>query len=311
MSMTNVPEDAPRSEDGQWWWDGLQWQPVQGAPAATVDNWPLLAQAVTEEADNRLHNLNERIATAVGTFHNDATTQIEHEIRGKTEGAMLDSLFSAVTAVLVVAIPETLIAEVGKEVIKGFVETFKKGADDYASKSASQRVDEAKDEMRRRVDDLYADTKSHADLAQAAAQDLIPSSLAQFIAANPQYRQTSSDQIDSFKLAICDHLGVRDIWPGADITAALWTAFHHDFYRVTARLNFFGMDNDVERLVFLLEKIEPTTNVGQYLASVGGDVLYWERRVRLYHQTYPDQSPNGANALAVIETAMGQPDAGN
>lgn len=39
--MTDVPQDAPRSEDGQWWWDGSQWQPVgaatgSGAAAASA-----------------------------------------------------------------------------------------------------------------------------------------------------------------------------------------------------------------------------------------------------------------------------------
>jgi hypothetical protein len=34
--MTVMPADAPRSDDGQWWWDGAQWQPVtQDAGAAT------------------------------------------------------------------------------------------------------------------------------------------------------------------------------------------------------------------------------------------------------------------------------------
>jgi hypothetical protein len=28
--MSNVPEGAQLSEDGQWWWDGSQWQPVGG-----------------------------------------------------------------------------------------------------------------------------------------------------------------------------------------------------------------------------------------------------------------------------------------
>lgn len=27
--MSNVPEGAQRSEDGHYWWDGSQWQPVQ------------------------------------------------------------------------------------------------------------------------------------------------------------------------------------------------------------------------------------------------------------------------------------------
>jgi len=33
--MTTIPEGAPRSEDGYYWWDGSQWQPVQGADAAS------------------------------------------------------------------------------------------------------------------------------------------------------------------------------------------------------------------------------------------------------------------------------------
>jgi hypothetical protein len=28
--MSNMPEGAQLSDDGQWWWDGAQWQPVQG-----------------------------------------------------------------------------------------------------------------------------------------------------------------------------------------------------------------------------------------------------------------------------------------
>ncbi|HEX9336187.1 MAG TPA: hypothetical protein VF892_09880 [Pseudonocardiaceae bacterium] len=38
--MADIPADAPRSEDGHYWWDGAQWQPVdqggaqaQGQPA--------------------------------------------------------------------------------------------------------------------------------------------------------------------------------------------------------------------------------------------------------------------------------------
>jgi hypothetical protein len=34
--MTVMPADAPRSEDGQWWWDGTQWQPVAEAAGAAT-----------------------------------------------------------------------------------------------------------------------------------------------------------------------------------------------------------------------------------------------------------------------------------
>jgi hypothetical protein len=31
--MANVPEGAQLSEDGRWWWDGQQWQPVEDGDA--------------------------------------------------------------------------------------------------------------------------------------------------------------------------------------------------------------------------------------------------------------------------------------
>ncbi len=34
--MADVPEGAQLSEDGQWWWDGEQWQPVGGASSETA-----------------------------------------------------------------------------------------------------------------------------------------------------------------------------------------------------------------------------------------------------------------------------------
>ena len=36
--MTVIPQDAPRSDDGQWWWDGTQWQPTTAI--ATPDSPP-------------------------------------------------------------------------------------------------------------------------------------------------------------------------------------------------------------------------------------------------------------------------------
>ena len=35
--MTEIPADAPRSDDGNYWWDGDAWQPVEGAAASTSD----------------------------------------------------------------------------------------------------------------------------------------------------------------------------------------------------------------------------------------------------------------------------------
>jgi hypothetical protein len=51
LSMTVMPADAPRSEDGQWWWDGAHWQPVtQDAGAGTRSAAP--ADAVGQLSDD-------------------------------------------------------------------------------------------------------------------------------------------------------------------------------------------------------------------------------------------------------------------
>jgi hypothetical protein len=44
--MTSIPADAPRSDDGFYWWDGTQWQPVQEGSQSTA--------AQTEELPEQL-----------------------------------------------------------------------------------------------------------------------------------------------------------------------------------------------------------------------------------------------------------------
>jgi hypothetical protein len=43
--MPDIPQDAQRSEDGQWWWDGSQWRPVDGV-AATPSNDAVVCNAL-------------------------------------------------------------------------------------------------------------------------------------------------------------------------------------------------------------------------------------------------------------------------
>jgi hypothetical protein len=56
--MTVVPQDAPRSEDGQWWWDGSTWQPV-----ANADGNPTVvtsSASTSQDADTYLGYLDIR-----------------------------------------------------------------------------------------------------------------------------------------------------------------------------------------------------------------------------------------------------------
>jgi hypothetical protein len=55
--MTDIPTGAPRSEDGQWWWDGAQWQPVSsptaGAETGAVATAPATAGQVSDDGQWR------------------------------------------------------------------------------------------------------------------------------------------------------------------------------------------------------------------------------------------------------------------
>jgi hypothetical protein len=47
--MSNVPEGAQRSDDGRWWWDGSEWQPVPDDNANTNANDNSNADVTPEE----------------------------------------------------------------------------------------------------------------------------------------------------------------------------------------------------------------------------------------------------------------------
>jgi hypothetical protein len=84
--MADIPQDAPRSDDGQWWWDGAQWQAVgdagqqggqdAGAAAFGFDNNGLIVQV--DQSDNPDNHvvLNANAGTeAVFTVCNMGTAQ--------------------------------------------------------------------------------------------------------------------------------------------------------------------------------------------------------------------------------------------
>lgn len=67
--MTEVPDGAQLSEDGQWWWDGEEWQAVGGASSESsdqsnvnqinADEFPSLARVLYfgEDIDGYLQDL--------------------------------------------------------------------------------------------------------------------------------------------------------------------------------------------------------------------------------------------------------------
>lgn len=73
--MPDIPDDAPRSDDGRWWWDGEQWQPVDADAASderTAAKMNIGAESIDDVSDP-------------SQFMTDAATGVEQESSGTVE----------------------------------------------------------------------------------------------------------------------------------------------------------------------------------------------------------------------------------
>src|SRR4051794_9716554 len=126
--MTNIPAGAPRSEDGQSWWDGerwlsndgqswfdgAQWQTVAAAaakataaaatPAASAsppNNRQALVDGAVDEARGRLVMLRQDISDTVADFYGMAKDAVA-ELHGKPESDLGWGLFKTLIEVVTV-----------------------------------------------------------------------------------------------------------------------------------------------------------------------------------------------------------------
>ncbi len=328
--MADIPHDAPRSEDGQWWWDGTAWQPVddgQGGGAATAqaagltpqevasieidDNRPDHRQALVDgavnEAGRRLLILRQDITDTVASFNSMAHDATE-ELKGTSHSDLGLSIFKTLIDVVIVAIPggkeAEAAVEAGKEALKGFIDIFSDHVKHAREESAAGRLDEAKAELRRIASKLSDTARDAAKAAQEHAEPLLGQSATALLAANPDWVHVEPTQ--EMYGFLSDHIGFQDARvadPSPTILAGLMDQFQHEMNRVSADLYFHDMSNDTDRLMHLLEKIEPVSSVPAYLAAVGADAPYWERRVRLYHQAWPGTAATEVMAWKLLTAA--------
>lgn len=328
--MADIPNDAPRSEDGQWWWDGTNWQPVDDGHTGGVATSPAssltpqevasieiddtrpnhrqeLIDGAVNEAGRRLLILRQDITDTVASFNSMAHDATE-ELKGTSHSDLGLSIFKALIDVVIVAIPGAkeaeMAIEVGKEALKGFIDVFSEEVKQGREESAAGRLDEAKGELRRIASRLSDTARDSAKAAQEHAEPLLGHSAEGLLAANPDWVHLEPTQ-DMYGF-LSDHIGFQDARvadPSPTILAGLMDEFQHELNRVSADLYFHDMGSDTDRLMHLIEKIEPVNSVTEYLRVVGADVPYWERRVRLYHQAWPGATASEVMAWRLLTAA--------
>jgi hypothetical protein len=308
--MSNVPAGATMSEDGHYWWDGTAWQPVHetAAPAgqaADPAHRQTLLDGATNEAGRRLEMIRDDVVGAVSSFNTFAHDDVE-DLHGKPESDIGLGLFKALVDVVCVAsgIEEAVMTyKLAAAAMKGFIDTFSEEINKLSAQSAAGRLDEAKSELRRIIRDLSDGAADAAKAAQERAEPLLGSSAGHALDAHPAFLHLEASQ-DTYA-AIADAMAVPDprvSMLSHSIYSHLLDRYAHEKTRVMGRERFYDMDNDTDRLLHLLEVIEPTTPVHDYLTYIQADVPYWERRVQLFHDTFGTDI-NAVSAFQVIQQA--------
>ncbi len=246
-----------------------------------AENWMLLKDGAAKVATQRLSDLQQLLTTCVSQFHDDASAQVEG-LEGESHEGLGAELFNALTNVLMVAFPEEMLLEkIAAEAIKGFRDVFVAGVAHAAATSADGRLAQAKDELRRVLNDLVAATRDSATAAWHDGAAKINRDLTAFFDADPKYHNLPYDgDANATEEWISDQIGIRDaaeIDPSAKILAGLWDAFHRDFYRIAAQVRWAGQ-SQLSKLQFLAD-MEPDQRV-PFLQMMGEDSAWWEEALR-------------------------------
>lgn len=249
--MSQMPANAPLSEDGQWWWDGAQWQPVpephaipgvivhHGQEPAEIEMPPDgdfnkgsyqvasfadVRSALTLALNNRLHEHETQVQAAITAFDKGAEIHIANLDDGDS-GADFAPVISALATSMGLIFPEAEAAKVALEVTKTILELEVQTMEGY-QRYADTTIKDAK---KRLTNSLAAMVQSYADnsikvwdAAKAKVPDLVEDVLSDLdentVTTNPDFIE-----------AVCDY---------AHIPAAKGT---YDIVRQHLEYEFFGV----------------------------------------------------------------------
>ena len=246
-----------------------------------TENWMLLKDGAAKVAAQRLSDLQQLLAVCVSQFHDDASAQVEG-LEGESDAAVGAALFNALTNVIMVAFPaEALLEKVAAEAIKSFRDVLVTEITSAGAASAAGRLAQAKDDLRRILNDLVAAARDSAAKATYVGRAKIDQDLGAFFAAHPDYYNLPYDaDANATEGWLSDQIGIRAaavINPSAELLAGLWDTFHQALYRISARGRWADRSH-FDKLQFLAE-MEPDQRV-PFLQMMGEDPSWWEEALQ-------------------------------
>jgi hypothetical protein len=248
--MSQMPAGAPLSEDGQWWWDGAQWQavpephaipgvivhhgqepkeiemPPDGSDnrgAYPVASFPEVRSALTIALQTRLHEHQTQVLSAVIAFNEGAQSHIDTLDDGDSDFDF-GPVVGALTTALGLIFPEAAAAKVALDVFKTILTLEAQTLQGYQN-YVDTTLKDAKKRLRNSLHALvqsYTDNSVHVwDAAKGKLPDLVEDVL-------PDLDDNTMTTNPEFIQAVCDY---------AHIPAATGT---YDIVRQQLEYEFFG-----------------------------------------------------------------------
>jgi len=274
----------------------------------TVDSprWPEVKEGAHGVARDRLQTRYDAVIQGAQWFRDDADTLVKEAIKKLPEhlsgfGAIVEAVMAACTLL----VPEVGIAAEIAEAAKTAYETVKPAAElvEKANQEVvANSVEEATNYLQELTKTYAEDVADKALPIKQAAENAVGAALDSYIKQNPQPLNPGDDE---FYKNLCDAIGIKEPDLNA-IKMEVWNDVFPPFKKkvltVAAQIHFFQeMDNDPERLNFLMDEAEKGNDPDDLLSLIGADQSYWDPFLTVF------RSDGRSAALLALSRHLGLP----
>jgi len=268
--------------------------------------WPEVKEGAHGVARDRLQTRYDAVIQGAQWFRDDADTLVKEAIKKLPEhlsgfGAIVEAVMAACTLL----VPEVGIAAEIAEAAKTAYETVKPAAElvEKANQEVvANSVEEATNYLQELTKTYAEDVADKALPIKQAAENAVGAALDSYIKQNPQPLNPGDDE---FYKNLCDAIGIKEPDLNA-IKMEVWNDVFPPFKKkvltVAAQIHFFQeMDNDPERLNFLMDEAEKGNDPDDLLSLIGADQSYWDPFLTVF------RSDGRSAALLALSRHLGLP----
>ena len=263
---------------------------------ADSSRWPEVKEGAHGVARDRLQTRYDAVIQGAQWFRDDADTLVKEAIKKPPEhlsgfGAIVEAVMAACTLL----VPEVGIAAEIAEAAKTAYETVKPAAElvEKANQEVvANSVEEATNYLQELTKTYAEDVADKALPIKQAAENAVGAALDSYIKQNPQPLNPDAIGIKEPDLNAIKMEVWNDVFP----------PFKKKVLTVAAQIHFFQeMDNDPERLNFLMDEAEKGNDPDDLLSLIGADQSYWDPFLTVF------RSDGRSAALLALSRHLGLP----